>query len=86
MSEDTDRILAEIGRLRGEVMARMDRIQNDVTALRDDIAVGFAAADHVRRMHDNTREEGRGLGDVISAMQRQIQRLQADVRALRDQP
>ncbi len=72
--------------LRTDLMERMDRLQNGMTLLRDDVSVNFGAVETVRRVNDNTREELRALGDVVSAMHRQIHRLQNDVRELRGEP
>lgn len=77
---------AEQGQLRGDLMARLDRLQNAVTAIRDDIAVNFGATTEVRRANEHTRDEVRALGDVVNAMQRQIQRLQSELRELRGEP
>lgn len=67
-------------------MARMDRVQNSVTAIRDDIAVNYGTVDHVRKANDNTREELRQLTALVSGMMRQIVRLQTDVRGLKGEP
>ena len=80
------RVQAEATRNRSDIMARMDRFQDAVTAIRDDIAVNFGTADQVRRANDNTREGLRVLGDVVATMQKQIQRLQTEVRELRGDP
>lgn len=69
--------------LRVDMMARMDRLQDSLTAVRDDIAVNFGTADHVRRANDHTREEVQALAATQSAMLKQIQRLQADIRELK---
>jgi hypothetical protein len=70
-------------KLRGDLMERMDRFENKLTAIRDDIAVNHGTADQVRRANDNTREELRSLGDVVMAMERQILRLKTDVEDLK---
>ena len=80
------KLINEVLGLRTDMMARMDRLQNGFMALRDDIGVNFGAAESVRRANDNTRDELRALGDVMGAMQRQIQRLQTDVRGLKGDP
>jgi hypothetical protein len=67
-------------------MARMDRLQDSLSAIRDDIATNYGSADHVRRAHDNTREELRALADTQATMMRQIQRLQTDMRILKGEP
>jgi hypothetical protein len=64
-------------------MARMDRLQDDISAIRGDIATNFGATDTVRRAHESTRGETRSLFDLVMKMERQIQRLQSDVRTLR---
>ena len=64
----------------------MDRLQDLVTVIRDDITVNFGASEQVKRVADNTRDELRALSDVVSGMHRQIQRLQTQVRELRGDP
>jgi uncharacterized membrane protein YccC len=73
-------------RMRTDLMARMDRLQDSLTAIRDDIAINYGAADQVRRAHDNTREQLRALADTQATMLRQIQRLQTDMRILKGEP
>lgn len=75
-----DPILAAIASLRGDMMARMDRLQDSITAIRDDIAVNFGASDAAKRANDNTREEVRALGEVVTAMVRRVRNLEAQVR------
>lgn len=72
--------------LRAALMERMDRLQNSISLIRDDIAVNFGATDAVKRANDNTCEELRSLGDLVMGMNRQIQRLQTDIRELRGDP
>lgn len=74
---------SDVTLIRSDVMARMDRLQDSVTLIRDDIAVNYGSTSAVKLANDNTREELRALGDVVTAMHRQIQRLQTDVRELR---
>ncbi len=89
--DQLDRLRSEFGELRVEVMSRMDRLQDAVTSIRDDIAVNsrnsrcefVGTADYVRRANDNTRDELRALSEVQTAMLKQIQRLQSDVRTLK---
>lgn len=91
MSDDKfDLILADLARvrdgmtsLRTDLMSRMDRMADTLNAIRDDIATNYGAADHALRLNQNTRDEGRALHDVMAAMQRQILRLQTDVRELK---
>jgi len=73
-------------KLRVELMGRMDRLQDVITGLREDVAVNFGRADKAELAAHNVREEVRALGEVVSAMHRQIQRLQTDVRHLKGEP
>jgi hypothetical protein len=72
-----------VDRMRGEIMARLDRHGDELSAIHEDIIVNFGATDHVRRGNLNTREELRLLGDQVNAMTRQILRLQTEVRDLK---
>lgn len=58
-------------------MSRIDRLGDQVTALKDDIMVNMEMASHVQTAGESTRQEMRGLGEVVTSMQRQIRRLQA---------
>jgi hypothetical protein len=73
-------------RLRVDLMERMDRFDNALTAIRDDITVNMGRADHAHEVADSTRREVRLLGEQVNAMVRQIQRLQTDVRHLKGEP
>jgi peptidoglycan hydrolase CwlO-like protein len=73
-------------RLRIDVMERMDRLDNALTSIRDDITVNMGRADHAHEVADSTRREVRLLGEQVNAMVRQIQRLQTDVRHLKGEP
>lgn len=85
VAERTDRE-AQITRYRTDIMDRMDRLENSLTAIRDDIAMNYGTANAVRRANDNTRDEVRNLHDVVQVLERQIQRLQTDVRGLKGEP
>lgn len=83
MRAELEKVGTELGTLRVDAMARMDRIQDAVSGLRDDIVVNFGRADRVARHARSTDDQVRALADEVSAMERQIQRLQSDVRTLR---
>lgn len=57
------------------INAGNERLSNQLTAIRDDIAVNMAATEQAVRVNDNTRDELRGLAKVLHIMQRQIHRL-----------
>ncbi len=83
---DVTTLRTDVTTLRTEVMARIDRLQNTVTTIRDDITVNMGRADQAHRAADNVRDELRALNDVVSGVMRQVQRLQSDVRELRGEP
>lgn len=81
-----ERLGSALVQLRTDVMERIDRLQDTVTGMRDDIGVNFARADRaVDAAADNARQIEL-LGREVSAMERQIQRLQTDVRTLKGEP
>ncbi len=84
MSDDP--VLAAIASLRVDLMARMDRLENSLTDIRNDIAVNFGTADAVKRANDNTREEVRSLRDIVAALVRKIQTLETKVRDITGAP
>src|SRR3954447_24273613 len=47
-------LLAELGRTRSDIMERVERLENAVTLIRDDIAVNMGAVEAVERANDNT--------------------------------
>ena len=86
-------VVAEIGRLWGEIgalrsenvatrtaiMDRIDRVQDAVEQLRNEMKVNWATADTAIRRIRGAEDEARGLYDLIAAMQREIQTLAARV-------
>lgn len=75
-------VLIALDRLRGDLMARLDRQQDAITAIRDDIAVNFGRADRAIDYAKSLRTEFDDLTREVAAMERQIQRLQTEVRQL----
>jgi len=94
MSDDPiARILAAIerldagqDRLRGDLMARMDRLQDALTLQHDDVTVNMGAAERAERIARGASEETRALGEIVTVQTRQIQRLQSDIRQLKGEP
>ena len=70
--------------LRVDTMARLDRHENHLTSIRDDISVAMGGTDHMRRISDNTREDVRGLAEQLGTMWRKVNRLEEVVRGLSD--
>jgi methyl-accepting chemotaxis protein len=78
--------LSELGKTRADIMERVDRLENAVTLIRDDIAVNIGAAEAVERANDNTRADVRTLGQQVSVMWKQIKQLQSEMREVRGDP
>jgi hypothetical protein len=88
-----DPILAALGRLevgqtkmRADVMERIDRLQDAVTAIRDDISVDMGAVDMARMVNDNTREDVKQMREQLSVMWKQLKKAEADIRELKGGP
>ena len=81
-----DRLEAGQVQLRVDIMARIDRVQDTLTAVRDDITVVMGRADQAHRVADNVRDELRALNEVVTGVIRQVRNLQSDVRELRGEP
>jgi hypothetical protein len=64
----------------------MDRLQDALTAIRDDIGVNMGRADAAVRANTNTREDVRGLEEQVGIMWRQIRRLEDRVREIGGDP
>ena len=57
------KVQGDLTALRVDTMARLDRNENHLTSIRDDISVAMGGTDHMRRISDDTREDVRGLSD-----------------------
>lgn len=74
----------DVASLRVDTMARLDRHENHLASIRDDISVAMGGTDHMRRISDNTREDVRGLAEQLGTMWRKVNRLEEAVRGLSD--
>ncbi len=81
---DQRSLRADLTSLRVDVMARLDRHENHLTSIRDDISVAMGGTDHMRRISDTTREDVRGLAEQLGTMWRKVNRLEEVVRGLSD--
>jgi uncharacterized protein (UPF0335 family) len=86
MDARLDRMENSTTTLRVDLMARMDRLENSLTDIRNDIVVNLGGVDAVKRVHDNTREELRLMGDQMSMLFKKIQRLETRVREITGDP
>jgi len=83
MSDRLARLEQGQTQLRGDLMERMDRLQDAITDIHADIAVNFGAVDQARKVNDNTREDMRGLNDLVARMMTLLLRLQTEVAELK---
>jgi recombinational DNA repair ATPase RecF len=79
-------LAADLVQTRAALMARMDRLQNELTLRTEDTIVSMGSADRAERIAKAAADEVRAMGDMVTAMARQIQRLQTDVRQLKGEP
>ena len=78
--------LAELGRTRGDIMERVERLEDAVNRIRDDVAVNMGALEGVERANHNTRADVRTLQEQMSIMGKQIKQLQTEMREVRGAP
>jgi hypothetical protein len=69
---------------RAEIMARIDRLQDRVAAMAEDIGVNCGRADRAGGRAASALREIRAPATEASAMERQIRRRRADVDRLKD--
>ena len=74
-----DGLREELFKTRADIMERIDRLQNAVTAIQDDIAVNMGAVDSARQANDNTREDLKQMREQMSVMWRQLKAVQVRV-------
>ena len=72
--------------LRVDLMARMDRISDQITLIKDDMGVTMGASDSVQRTGDATKEELRASSDIVFTTVRQLRQLRERVDELLDRP
>ena len=84
--QEITEVRQEITEVRTGVMERLDRLQNSLTHIREDIGVTQATAETARDRDEATRKELRSLTEIVTVMHRQIQRLQTQMRELRGDP
>jgi chromosome segregation ATPase len=79
MDERTGRLEEELTRARVEVMARLDRQQDVLAGIRDDIRVNVAATDMVRDRHNAIRNDYDQLAHQVSVIHRRLIQLEQRV-------
>lgn len=71
---------------RVDLMERLDRQQNSLTDIRNDIRVNAATANSVKQLSDNTRDDLRSLHEVVTHLRLKIDRLEGRVRDITGDP
>jgi chromosome segregation ATPase len=69
--------------LRVDVMDRMDRLQNSLGAIQEDITVNHAAADRAMRLARGYRDQMNDIENQLASITRLVHTLQVQVRTLR---
>jgi hypothetical protein len=79
MDERTGRLEEELTRARVEVMARLDRQQDVLAGILDDIRVNVAATDTVRDRHNAIRNHHDQFAHQVSVIHRRLIQLEQTV-------
>jgi len=69
--------------LRVDMMGRIERLENHITGIRDDIGVNMGRADRAHEAVVNARSDVLHLSQELSIMWRQIKRLESDIRDIK---
>jgi len=76
-------VLLAIAALRSDLMARLDRHEDKLTAIREDIGVNFGRADRAIDAVRGLRTELDHLSTEFASMTRQMRRMQTELREIR---
>jgi predicted nucleic acid-binding Zn-ribbon protein len=71
------RMQDEQTRLRVDMVDQLEKMENKLTLIREDIAVNMGRADGAHRAADNTRDELRALNEQVQSMERRQRMLSA---------
>jgi hypothetical protein len=70
-------------KLQADIMARIDRLQDAITAIRDDVGVNMGAVDVARQVADTIREDVKLMREQVSVMYWRMLKAEADIRVLK---
>ena len=83
MTELRSELRGEVTGLRTVLMGKLEQVQNELTAVREDLSVaGFAAMRAVKRT-DADREDMQNLNELVNTVLKSLMRLRTDVDELR---
>jgi len=80
------KVASDVLSFRTDMSARIDRLQDTVTSVRDDIRVNYAATEAVDRRNNDTREDVRHLTQQVSIVYLRVKKLEDEVRELKGNP
>ena len=86
VNESLDGLRVEVTSFCANMGARIDRVQDTATMIRDDIRVNYAATDNVRSLNHNTREDVHHLAEQVSGIYVRVKQLEEQVRDLKGDP
>jgi predicted nuclease with TOPRIM domain len=75
-----------VDRLRIDLMARMDRLQDGLASVRNDVIVNYGNTERVERSVRSGEEQTRLLADQVNLMFKRILGIDERVRALEEKP
>jgi hypothetical protein len=79
LEQRVDGLAEDLTRLRVDVMARLDRQQDMLASIRDDVGVNMAATDQVREANLETRKDLQQLSHQVSVIHRRLIQLEERV-------
>ena len=82
VEEMREQTQASNDRLRGDMMARFDRVEDRLTSMAEDITVTMMAVQVEDKRRVSDRSELLAMSELLTAMQRQTMRLRTDVDQL----
>ena len=82
VEEMREQTQASNDRLRGDMMARFDRVEDRLTSMAEDITVTMMAVQVEDKRRVSDRSEPLAMSELLTAMQRQTTRLRTDVDQL----
>lgn len=77
---------ARIDKVAFDLTDRIGRLQDNITSIRDDIAVTYATANNSRGLNDNTREDVKHLANQVNVMYLRIKQIEARIREITGDP
>lgn len=84
LDQKVDQLANDVTGLRVDLMARVDRLNDALGQLRDDMSVNFSNTDRVDRRAQSAHDEIRLAMEMVSGMVRSVRRLESRVSTLEE--